>query len=147
MKKIILLPAIVFFFSCHSSPEKVSPDPVGTWKPHVMWDNNDITLQVLPDSMIKFKAVKGFCPGIKTFVSVGKWTIVHDSILQMTQYTDGRRYTMKQLFPELVLPNDSVMPDVIPLDMNARFIIAKDHLYDVELDGKRSVKRYYDRKK
>ena len=143
-----LLPFLFFMLAlgCGNPAKKTAVSPVGTWQSHQPWDNNFITVTVRPDSSILFKAEKSFCPGTKYFISVGKWHIEKDSILVMKQYTDGRKYQIKDLFPELT-KNASDSNNVIPLDMEAHFIFSRNHLYDIEPDGKPSSTRYYDPKK
>jgi len=95
--------------------------------------------------MMLFKAKKLFCPGTKYFVSVGKWHVENDSFLVMQQYKNGKHFELKDVFPELTkIQGDS--NNVIALDIEARFLYTKDHLYDIEPDGKRSKKRIYIRK-
>ena len=131
--------------SCHEPAAKQAFDPRGKWENPLPWDNNFITLTVRPDSVMLFKAKKLFCPGTKYFVSAGKWSIEHDTLLVMKKFTDGRKYELKDIFPELTqIGSDSV--NIVGLDMEARFIITKDTLFDVELNGKRVTKRYYLRK-
>lgn len=139
--------AALIVVSCNNEPEKktVAIDPTGKWESVMPWDNNTITLTVRPDSMILFKAKRLVFDGIKYFVSAGKWSIENDSFLVMKQYTDGRKYELKDLFPEL----DSIGADstnVMGLDLSAKFILTKDSLYDIEPTGKRSKEKIYIRK-
>ena len=141
---LFLIPAL-FVFSCKEETKKDLPDPKGKWESAIPWDNNTITLTVRPDSMILFKVKKLFCPGTKYFISAGKWHVENDSLLVMEQYNDGRKYDLDELFPELKdIGSDTV--NVIGLDINAKFILTKDSLYDIEPTGKRSKDKIYMRK-
>jgi hypothetical protein len=95
-----------------------------------------------PDSMMLFKVEKSFCPGTKFFVSVGKWHIEQDSFLVMEQYTDGRHFELRELFPELVQTQQDSM-NVNSISVSAKLIIADDVIYDVQPDGKRALERTY----
>jgi hypothetical protein len=143
---VFILFSASFIFSCKEPVKKAaSIDPKGKWESVLPWDNNTITLTVRPDSMILFKAKKLFCPGTKYFVSAGKWSIENDSFLVMKQYTDGRKYELKELFPELAdIGSDSV--NIIGLALEAKFILTKDSIYDMEPSGKRSKEKIYVRK-
>jgi hypothetical protein len=146
MNRLLFILPVFFLFSCKEpTPVKEKINPVGTWQSHVPWDNNNITVKVLPDSTMLFKVVKSFCPGTKYFISVGKWQVENDSFLVMKQFTDGRQLDFAKLFPEL-LQTQKDSANVITLALEARFIMDKDHLYDVEPDSTRSKTRYYDRK-
>ena len=140
---VFFIPSLILF-ACNEEIKKERFDPTGRWESVLPWDNNTITLTVRPDSTMLFKAKKLFCPGTKYFVSAGKWSIENDSFLVMKQFTDGRRYELKELFPELAVDSDSL--NVIGLDLSAKFIITKDSLYDIEPDGKRSKEKIYVRK-
>jgi hypothetical protein len=140
----ILLSAL-FFISCGEEVKKDIPDPTGKWENPVKWDNNYITLTVRPDSVMLFHCKKLFCPGTKYFVAVGKWSIEDDSILVMKQFTDGRKYELKELFPELTTIGSDTA-NIIGLNMDARFIMTKDSLYDIETTGQRSKQKIYGRK-
>lgn len=132
-------------FSCSEPPKKTAVDAKGKWENPLPWDNNFITLTVRPDSVMLFKAKKLFCPGTKYFVSAGKWHVENDTLLVMKKFTDGRKYELKDLFPELThIGSDSV--NIIGLDLEAKFILTKDTLFDMELNGKRSKEKYYLRK-
>jgi hypothetical protein len=146
MRIFFLLFIAVLLFSCNEPVKKTTADPTGKWENPLPWDNNFITLTFRPDSVMLFKAKKLFCPGTKYFVAVGKWRMQNDSMVVMKKFTDGRKYELKDIFPELThLGSDSV--NVIGLDMEARFIVTKDTLYDVELNGTKSKTRHYLRKK
>lgn len=146
---------LLFFFSlallascgepAKEAAKKNGLDPIGGWHSHTSWENNDITLTVRPDSTMLFKCIKSFCPGNKYFVAIGKWHIEHDSILVMQKIT-GHKYEVRNLFPELTGPAADTL-NVIALDIEAKFLMDADHLYDIEPNGKRSAARYYDRKK
>jgi hypothetical protein len=140
---LFLIPPLLLF-SCGEPAKKAAPDPKGKWESFMMWDNNYITVTVRPDSTILFKAKKLFCPGTKYFVSVGKWSVEKDSFLVMSKFTDGRKYELKELFPELTTIGDSI--NIIGLDLEAKFILTKDSLYDIEPNGKRSKDKIYVRK-
>ncbi len=128
---------------CDSKPKEIV-SPIGVWQNPVQWDNNKITLTVRPDSVMMFKAEKSFCPGTKFFISIGKWHIEQDSFLVMEPFTDGRHYELHELFPELVQSQKDSM-NVISLDVNAKLIFNKEHVYDVQPDGKRSPERFYNK--
>jgi hypothetical protein len=146
MRNFSLLFIAAVIFSCNGPAKKPAMDATGTWSNPLPWDNNFITLIVRPDSVMLFKAKKLFCPGTKYFVSVGKWHMENDSLLVMNKFTDGRKYELKDIFPELThLGSDSV--NIVGLDMEAKFILTKDTLFDRELNGTRVKKRYYLRKK
>ncbi|CAN5437730.1 hypothetical protein BH09BAC5_BH09BAC5_21360 [soil metagenome] len=135
----------LFFAACNTPVKKELPDPKGKWESMTPWDNNTITLTVRPDSTILFKAKKLFCPGTKYFISVGKWSIENDSFLVMKKFTDGRKYELKDIFPELThIGSDSV--NIVGLELEAKFILTKDSLYDIETSGKRSKEKIYVRK-
>ncbi|MDQ3108767.1 MAG: hypothetical protein M3R17_02640 [Bacteroidota bacterium] len=137
--------SVLIFVSCKEETKKDIPDPKGKWENPVAWDNNYITWTIRPDSVMLFKCKKLFCPGTKYFVSAGKWSIENDSILVMKKFTDGRKYDLKELFPELsTIGSDSF--NIIGLDMEARLLLTKDSLYDIELTGKRSKQKVYARK-
>jgi hypothetical protein len=127
--------------SCSERPT-VAPNVVGVWQNTTRWDNNLITLTMRPDSMMLFKVEKSFCPGTKFFVSVGKWHIEQDSFLVMEQYTDGRHFELRELFPELVQTQQDSM-NVNSISVSAKLIIADDVIYDVQPDGKRALERTY----
>lgn len=144
---VVFLFTALILVACTNEPEKKKPaiDPTGKWESMMPWDNNTITLTVRPDSMILFKAKRLVFDGIKYFVSAGKWSIENDSFLVMKQFTDGRKYELKELFPEL----DSAGADstnIFGLDLSAKFILTKDSLYDIEPTGKRSKEKIYIRK-
>ena len=147
MRKFILflLPALILI-SCGEEVKKQAPvDPKGKWESALPWDNNIITLTVRPDSTMLFKAKKLFCPGTKYFVSAGKWHVENDSFLVMEQFTDGRKYELDDLFPELAnIASDTL--NIIGLQLNAKFILTKDSIYDIETSGKRSKDKIYIRK-
>lgn len=145
MRTILLLVCIVItVFSCKEETTRKTFSPVGTWQSHTNWENNKITITVRPDSVMLFKAEKSFCPGTKFFVGVGKWVIVNDSILEMRQFTDGRRYKLEEIFPELIqTQRDSA--NVMALDMSVRLLMNDSHLYDINPQGKRNMDRYYDK--
>lgn len=145
MRKILssIAVSLFLFTGCAEKPkEKFSP--IGVWQTHEAWDNNMITITVRPDSVMLFKVEKRFCPGTKYFVSVGKWHVEKDSVLSMEMFTDGRHYEIKDYFPELVQTRaDS--SNVLVLDMSAKLLFDKDHLYDMLPEGKRSGVKFYDR--
>ncbi|HET6993302.1 MAG TPA: hypothetical protein VFJ43_18345 [Bacteroidia bacterium] len=146
MKTVFLVTSFSFFiFSCKEPAKKNPVNPIGIWESEVPWDNNDITVTVRPDSMILFKAKKIFCPGTKFFVSVGKWSVENDSFLVMKQHNFGKKFMVKELFPELEKTEED-SANVIGVDIEARFILTKDHLYDIETNGKRSKNKIYIRK-
>jgi hypothetical protein len=135
----------LLFISCNEEAKKNIPDPTGIWENPVKWDNNYITLTVRPDSIMLFKCKKLFCPGTKYFVSAGKWSIEKDSILVMKQFADGKKYELEELFPELAnIGSDSA--NIIGLSIEAKFIMTKDSLYDIETTGQRSKAKIYARK-
>ena len=144
MMRILVALAIVLSLSaCSERPgEKISP--IGIWQNPIQWDNNLITLHVLPDSTMLFKVEKSFCPGTKFFVSQGKWHVEQDSFLVMEPFSDGRVLDVKATFPELAqLDKDSA--NILSIEVSARLLFDKDHVYDVQPDGKRSGERVYNK--
>jgi hypothetical protein len=141
---VFFFPAL-FFISCSEEVKKEKIDPTGRWESVLPWDNNTITLTVRPDSTMLFKVKKLVFNGIQYFVSVGKWHVENDTLLVMEQFTDGRKYEMNELFPELTNTGSDTLK-VIGLELSAKFIITKDSLYDIEADGKRSKEKIYIRK-
>lgn len=136
---------VLFLISCKEEVKKTKIDPTGRWESVLPWDDNTITLTVRKDSVILFKAKKLVFDGIQYFVSVGKWHVENDSFLVMEQFTDGRKYEMNELFPELTGTGiDS--SKIAGLDLSAKFIITKDSIYDIETDGSRSKEKIYIRK-
>lgn len=143
MRTVFALFFIAALASCtEREAEKVNP--VGVWQNPTQWDNNLITITVRPDSVMMFKAEKSFCPGTKFFVSAGTWHIEQDSFLVMEPFTDGRKIDIGEYFPELVQSQKDSM-NVLPLEVTARLLFNKDHIYDVQPDGKRSGERFYNR--
>ncbi len=142
---LLLFLTTIFIFSCTEPAKKNLLDPKGKWESVMPWDNNTITLTLRPDSTILFKCKKLFCPGTKYFVSIGKWSVENDSFLLMKNFTDGRKYNVKDLFPELAnIGSDSV--NIVGLELEAKFILTKDTIYDLEPTGKRSKEKKYIRK-
>jgi hypothetical protein len=138
--------AVLIFISCNEEIKKDIPDPTGKWENPIKWDNNYITLTVRPDSVMLFKCKRLFCPGTKYFIAAGKWSIENDSILVMKQFTDGRKYELKEIFPELTTIGSDTA-NIIGFEMTAKFIMAKDSLYDIETSGQRSKEKIYGRVK
>src|ERR1044071_7214244 len=91
---------ILFLASCGNRHPAV--DPVGVWENTTHWGDNKITLTIRPDSVMLFKAERGYCPGQRYFVSVGKWHIENDSVLVMEELTDSTHFELAEIFPELV---------------------------------------------
>lgn len=141
---IILLSSLII--ACEEPVKKEAVNPIGKWESVLPWDNNTITLTVRPDSVMLFKAKKLVSDGIKYFVSVGKWKIENDSFLLMEQFTDGRKYELDELFPELANLDPESKKNVIGLELSAKFILTKDSIYDIEPTGKRSKEKIYIRK-
>lgn len=131
----------VVFVSC-SERDKPKVNPVGVWKNVMPWENNHITLTVRDDSTMLFKVEKNFCPGTKFFVSIGDWHIENDSILVMEPITDGRKFDVNQLFPEL-LQTQKDSNNVIAMDISARLIMADSSIYDISQEGKRVPEHRY----
>ncbi len=144
MKLLSSIAVSLFLFTGCAEKPKEKFSPIGVWQTHEAWDNNMITITVRPDSVMLFKVEKRFCPGTKYFVSAGKWKVENDSILSMQTFTDGRHYEIRELFPELVqTQKDST--NVVALDITAKLLFDKDHLYDMLPEGKRSPIKFYDR--
>lgn len=143
---ILFLIPVLLFISCQEEVKKKEAiDPTGKWESVLPWDDNTITLTVRPDSVMLFKAKKLVFDGIKYFVSVGKWHVEQDSFLVMEQFTDGRKYDLDELFPELANIGSDTL-NVIGLDLSAKFILTKDSIFDMENSGKRSKEKIYIRK-
>src|ERR1044071_427436 len=134
--------AISFFFVSCGQRNKPVVDPVGVWENTTHWGNNKITLKIRKDSIMLFKAERGYCPGQRYFVSAGKWHIEKDSILVMDQADDSTHFDLAEIFPELV-QGAKDYNNVTVLTVSARLIIRDSLLYDVSPEGTAVPDRTY----
>jgi hypothetical protein len=143
MMRCFLLFVIVITLASCGEPQQKPKDVIGVWQNVAIWDNNRITLTVRDDSTMLFKAEKSFCPGTKFFVAIGQWHIDHDTLV-MKPITDGRKFEIDDLFPELIqMRVDS--SNVFALDIEAKLIIADSSLYDLSPEHKPNTEHRYHR--
>ncbi len=130
-------------------PETKKPyektEVIGKYHSFQRWDDNETFLNVRPDSLVTFKVLKSLDGGMKTFVSIGKWRIVKDSIFEMKRITDGRTFQIKNEFPELAGADTT---NIHALDIEATFIVHKNSLHNIEpVKGTASMQQYYVKEK
>ncbi|MGL5888394.1 MAG: hypothetical protein ACRC3B_00835 [Bacteroidia bacterium] len=160
---MIFLLAVVAFAACKPKPVPVQPiqipdttakaqekrasykpaEVIGEWKSHEPWNNREVTLKVRSDSTMVFIGQVSKEGKKQFFVTIGDWFIRNDSILEMKQITDGRRYDPKDLFPELYASGDSA--NIIAAPVTATYIIGETNLYNIAKDGTREMTQYFDR--
>lgn len=130
-------------------PETKKPyektEVIGRYHSFQRWDDNETFLNVRADSLVTFKVLKSLDNGMKTFVSIGKWRIVKDSIFEMKRITDGRTFQIKNEFPELAGADTT---NIHALDIEATFIVHKNSLHNIEpVKGTASMQQYYVKEK
>jgi hypothetical protein len=163
MKKLILFSAVLAAAACTPKPKPVQPiqlpdtaakagqvkasyepaEVIGEWKSHEPWNNREVTLKVRPDSTMIFIGMTNEKGKKQFFVTIGDWSIRNDSILELKQITDNRRYNPKDLFPELYASGDSA--NIIAVPITATYIIGETNLYNIAKDGTREMAQYFDR--
>lgn len=163
MNKLIFFLAVVAFVACQPRPKPVQPiqlqdttakpqsirasykptEVIGEWKSHEPWNNREVTLKVRPDSTMIFIGMTNEKGKKQFFVTIGDWSIRNDSILELRQITDNRRYNPKDLFPELYASGDSA--NIIAVPITATYIIGETNLYNITKDGSREMAEYFDR--
>ena len=136
-----VFPAIVLFASiilasCNNQPPyQFLP---GDYQSHTKWNGNDIKINLVSDSTFKFTA---FNDRGLTYCSTGKWS-VQDSFLTLKSYDAGKQYDFNKIFPEL-----NGRPNVVALQIDGKFIIRGEQLYNLDPKTmKANEQEYYDRK-
>lgn len=163
MNKLIFLLALLTFMACKPKLKPVQPrqlpdttssspnrkplytptDVIGTWKSHEPWNNREVTLKIRPDSTMIFIGMTNEKGKKQFFVTIGDWKIRKDSILELVQITDNRKYNPKELFPELYASGDSA--NIIAVPITAAYIIGEKNLYNIRKDQTREMNQYFDR--
>jgi hypothetical protein len=126
---------IVLLAACKEHNEYISLP--GNYHSHTNWNGNDIRIKLKQDSVFTFAAVtdKG-----STICAAGTWS-VRDSFLLLKAYDNNHPYDVKKLFPEL-----SQQQNLVPLAIEAKFIIRGEHLYNLDEKGQNAVaEQYYDK--
>lgn len=128
-----------------SGPREQHPpmEVIGQWRSRNLEGGREVTLNVREDSLLTFAGRTTVQGKTKYYIAVGDWIIRQDTILEMKEITDGRRFKSKDLFPELYASGDSA--NLVSMPITVTFIVGKTYLHSITKEGKRDTVQVYDR--
>jgi hypothetical protein len=139
MKRIfIILPFLLAAIFPGCKEEKPYQDLPGHYHSHSNWNGNDINIKLGNDSVFTFTA---FANRGVTFCAAGTWNM-RDSFLMLNSYDTTVPISMDKHFPEL-----KGLKNVVAIQMQGKFVVRKDKIFNLDKDGKANEGEYYDKVK